>query len=113
MDIRFDDSAATGSDQRRILIRDHGREPERDEFSSGGLIACADTPPDLILRRREAPSRRMGHGRHSGLMVRDAEGTLLTMRGDTSLVDQTAVERRQELVVEDVGGLRPLLKLEI
>src|SRR5437879_13666932 len=34
-------------------------------------------------------------------------------RGNTSLVDQTAVERRQELVVEDVGSLRPLLKLEI
>src|SRR5436189_1578468 len=66
MDIRFGDSAATGSDQRRILIRDHGREPERDEFSSGRLIACADTPPDLILRSAERASRRMGHGRHRG-----------------------------------------------
>jgi hypothetical protein len=35
---------------------------------------------DLILRRREAPSRRM-NGTGGGYMVRDAASRLLTMRG--------------------------------
>src|SRR5438067_7395948 len=108
MDIRFGDSAATGSDQRRILIRDHGREPERDEFSSGRLIACADNPrphPDearSAVSKDGPPAPQGPHGSPGDAEHRPEtrEGALLTMRGNISLIDQTAVERRQELVVE-------------